>query len=338
MRITNTTPFVANTTVCQNLDGRDHLVVILKATYGLESDGRVVPEEEQQPLEPTDVYYGDPLTSSIRLEGELIPPKLGTDVVLVGHAHAPSQQPSTQLDVGIKVGPVSKVIRVFGDRFWDIGLMRSRMTPALPFVTMPLVFERAFGGEERDNQKPQRHQEPRNPVGRGLVWPGNAETQPPLPNLEDPRELIKSIRDRPAPACFGFVGRHWKPRVDLVGTYDDAWRKNRFPLLPEDFDERHYQAAHPDLIATPHLRGDETVEAHHVTPDQPIWSFQLPGFQPHADVTVANHTCEVPLAFDTLVLLPDAKRFLMLWRGQLDVHNRMLQVTHIRVQGRNGSW
>ena len=32
------------------------------------------------------------------------------------------------------------------------------------------------------------------------------------PNIENPRQLIRSIDDRPAPAGFGFVAKAWQPR------------------------------------------------------------------------------------------------------------------------------
>ena len=329
----NLTPFLADRTVCQDRHGRDRLVVILKATYRLDRGGQGVPDEEQQPVVVSDDYHGEPVTSSIHLEGELIPPKPSTDVVMVGHAHAPGERASTKVDVGIQVGPLSKIIRVFGDRFWDLGVLRNKISPPLPFEKMPLIYERAYGGEDHESEESRRKREPRNPVGRGFFWPGNPAKTWPLPNLEDPKALISSLRDRPQPACFGFVSRHWKPRVDFIGTYDEAWRDSRFPLLPVDFDERHYNAAHPDLIAPSHLRGDEPVEAHNVTPSENPWTFRLPGYQPQAEVSVGNQHEAVPLFFDTLLLQPESERFVMVWRGSLDIHDRLLKITNIKIQG-----
>lgn len=333
MNIDNQTPFVADLTISHNRDGREQLVVILKATYRVHDHGAPEPAEEQSPVIPADVYHGEPATSSLFFESELMPKKPATDVVLVGHAYAPHQRPATQVDVGLRVGPVSKIIRVFGDRYWDIGLLRQRQTPPLPFEKMPLIFERAFGGEDREGEEGKRKREPRNPVGRGYFWPSNPAKTWPLPNLEDPKALINNLRDRPPPVCFGFVGRHWQPRVDLVGTYDEAWQQARFPLLPEDFDERHFNAAHPDLITQTHLQGDEPVEAHHVTATSTPWRFNLPGYRPHAEVSVGNQKEAVQLDFDTLLLQPDEDQFSMIWRGNLDIHNQLLKVTKIQVKG-----
>ena len=59
----------------------------------------------------------DAPVSSYKYEPEIALFKPATDVVLIGHAHPPGGG-ATQVDVGIKVGPVQKVARVFGDRFW----------------------------------------------------------------------------------------------------------------------------------------------------------------------------------------------------------------------------
>src|SRR5262249_26571503 len=149
--------------------------------------------------------------TSARYEADSSPPKLGTDVVLVGQAH--SDRPVTELDVGLQVGPVRKVLRVFGDRVWYRGPLGWSPTAPRPFRAVPLTYERAFGGEDAAGpDKPQR--EDRNPVGTGFVGSGGTERidHLPLPNLEDPANLISSPGDRPAPVGVGYVGRHWAPR------------------------------------------------------------------------------------------------------------------------------
>ena len=55
---------------------------------------------------------------------------------------------ATQVDVGIKVGPVQKLARVFGDRFWvwtKTGVVMSRTAALEP---VPLTWENAFGGHD----------------------------------------------------------------------------------------------------------------------------------------------------------------------------------------------
>ena len=81
----------------------------------------------------------------VLFEGELVPQKPTTDIVLNGHAYG---RGGTQVDIGLGVGNLSKIIRVFGDRFWEFCVVRNRITHPQPFEKIPLIYERAFGGEE----------------------------------------------------------------------------------------------------------------------------------------------------------------------------------------------
>ena len=65
----------------------------------------------------------------------------------------------------------------------------------VPFVTMPLVFERAFGGSDHSDPSPRyQGSEVRNLVGVGFHKNSDASAieGTPLPNLEDPRQRILS--------------------------------------------------------------------------------------------------------------------------------------------------
>ena len=68
----------------------------------------------------------------------------------------------------------------------------------------------------------------------------------------------------------------WMPRRGFLGTYDDKWRKERSPDLPEDFRFEYYNGAHPDLQVNGFLKGDEDVELLNLTPGGKV-GFQLPG-------------------------------------------------------------
>ncbi len=57
----------------------------------------------------------------------------------------------------------------------------------------------------------------------------------------------------------GPVSRWWKSRLQYAGTYNEVWREKRYPYLPDDFDERFYNSAHPDMIYTGFLSGDENI-------------------------------------------------------------------------------
>lgn len=317
--IENKTPFVFETLFLVDEEFRPLLVPVVKATWSLKPSGQLMLAEQQVPLNIAGELWGeDSETSSYRFEPEVAFIKPATDVVMLGHAYAP--RPDTkEMMVGLRVGSLVKEVLVCGDRIWFKSMGSVAMSGAVRFETMPLQYERAFGGWDRDNPDPRKHSvEARNPVGVGYRAAGGFVEGQRLPNLEDPRARIRSLGDRPAPAGFGFVSPHWQPRAALAGTYDEAWAKTRSPLLPKNFDRRHLNAASSGLVASGYLRGDEQVAVAGATPEGRL-SFALPGLPlPAVQVTLAGGAPQaVPMAFDTLIIEPDEKRVQMLWRGNL---------------------
>ena len=109
--------------------------------------------------------------------------------------------------VGMSVGGRQKVILVTGDRVWQ----RGQPSNPKPFESMPLVWERAFGGVHRNGDKAQA--EDRNPVGCGLMGGRSADDMEgmPVPNLEDPAAPLQQVGQTPAPACFAPIAPSWLP-------------------------------------------------------------------------------------------------------------------------------
>ncbi len=337
MELRNETPFTCDRLVYGDGAGRDRLLVIVKAVFAVNAEQGLTALEEQPALRGCDTFFDEIGTSSIQWETEMIPAKPNTDVVLLGTAQCKDQRLVAHLDVHLEIGPLSKRVSVFGDRVWEDGLTGFKPSDPIPFRQMPLRYERAFGGcdqspDNRDHWEAER----RNPVGVGFR--AKRSTLPilgsPLPNLEDPAALIHHVGDRPAPAGFGTIARDWSPRARLAGTYDEAWQSKRAPLLPEDFDPRYHNSAHPDLIAAGHLRGDEAVAVANVLAEGGSWRFQLPGESPRARVQVAGHETQLDLHLDTVVLDADAQQVTQIWRGECDIHNRLHQVKEIRVSPR----
>ena len=187
---------------------------------------------------------------------------------------------------------------------------------------MPLIYERAFGGWDRSHVDPPHHAcETRNPSGTGfhLGWPGDVAALE-APNIEDPRERITSLHDRPPPVGFGFTSPHWQPRARWAGSYDEAWATARKPLLPADFDRRYFNAASPGLIAAGHLRGDEEAVLLGVTGRERM-TFFLPAIPPPA-VTVSLRSgggSRIDTVLDTVLVDADRMQLVLTWRGHLAV-------------------
>lgn len=335
---TNESPFAAEHFLLADEAGADRLVVVAKATYRIEGVDTLVLEDEQAPILLANEHSGEPDTSSLRRAAEVDPMKPGTDIALIGHAHAPGGKPTATLDVRLRVGTIVRTVRIFGDRHWSApdGLVRKarQLSPPEPFVSMPLDYEHAFGGVDDSSDDPDKHEfDARNPVGRGLIARDSGLTGPvPLPNLEDPADLIESPEDRPTPVCFGFVAPHWKWRARHAGTYDEAWERERMPLLPRDFDRRFFHAAHPGLISTEYLRGDETVEVEGASPRGSL-ALALPGNTPEAVVAMRTGEPSVlRMNFDTLVIDTDSHQVVVVWRGGQDIHRKIYELESVQVR------
>jgi hypothetical protein len=313
----NRTPFAAERGWVRDRTGAEVWLVAVKCTFDIERDGSTAISTEQPPVLRVPESHGEPGTSSLKYEADLVLTKTTTDIVVVGHASAPDGRPVTQLDIGFRVGPVHKVLRVFGDRRWGAFGPSS----AEPFTTMPLVYERAFGGVDPMSKAPERDCDSRNPVGTGFAVARDHLSAVALPNIEYPNELVRSWNDRPRPAGCGPIGGHWQPRVGFAGTYDDKWLKQRQPLLPEDFDDRFFQCAPRDQQAPAFLHGGEPVVLHHLTPAGDL-IFSLPkvflGFDTRfRDGSRAIHK---ERKLHTVILEPDHPRVSLVWHTALPCH------------------
>ena len=221
------------------------------------------------------------------------------------------------MDVALRLGPVEKHLAVFGKRLWNhAGILSRRyaITEARPFVTQPIRYCEAFGGvDETTGEYCER-----NLSGKGFFSPKTKANlvAKPLPLIEDPQHLIAKPQDHPAPAGFSFYQRVWQPRVVMAGTRDNAWRLTRSPKLPEDFNFRYYNGAHPDLQAKGYLKGDEPVELTHLTPEGRT-QFNLPGLRPLCRMqrTQGNEEERVAMNLDTVFIEPELHRFCLVWRG-----------------------
>jgi hypothetical protein len=244
----------------------------------------------------------------------------------------------SQLDVYLKVGPVAKMVRVFGDRFWhyyeDQGQEVWAMTECKPFTSMPLIYENAFGGMDDTPENEKHHViDERNPIGKGIIAKHNSqEHQVPMPNLEDPKHLMRSPTDRPMPAGFGFISPHWHTRRQYAGTYDETWQSSRMPLLPEDFDRKFFNAAHPDLIVDGFLKGNEPVKVINASPMGTI-EFNQPVYKPVVEVLMKlTNKVTLTVQLDTVIINTNDHTFQQLWRAELPIAGRIDELEQIVVE------
>jgi hypothetical protein len=309
------------------------MLAVVKGTFTIDGRQELPLATAQAPITLGDEYHGEPGQSSIRFASDIVPEKRGTDVVLVGSAHAPHGE-TVSLMVTLEAGPLRLQVAVIGDRWWQRSGSRGvHITKAAPFSSMPLVYERAFGGEDRSDPQPRRWAlEPRNPIGRGIVAsasrPDLAEVA--LPNIEDPADLIDDPLQRPRPMGLGFIAPSWKPRVDFAGTHDESWQRDRFPLPPTDFDARFYNGAHPNLISPRFFVGGEPVRLTNAS-QRGTLQFRIPDVEVLAAFYIDGQTIEKRCDLDTVVIEPDQQRLMLTWRASAHCHRKVKYVAGARV-------
>jgi hypothetical protein len=330
-QLENHTPFAAERTWVRDRNGTEIWVVAVKCTFDILPDGTTAVCQEQPPVVMAPLYRDpdNPSESSLTYDMDLVRTKQTTDVLLIGHAYAPQGQRTKACEVALRVGSLVKQLTVTGDRKW-IG---STMSDPLPFARMPITYERAYGGfdpQQRETQSPLW--DVRNPVGTGFAKSAAAADGQRLPNIEYPDQRIKSWNDRPQPAGFGPICTHWQPRVDFAGSYDDRWQQTRFPLLPEDFNDRHYQCAPADQQTPRFLVGNEPVALINLTPQGKL-HFQLPrvflGFETF--FFTGERRLHSPPKLHTVILEPDGLRLSLVWHSTLFCHPMVTKLDKTRI-------
>jgi uncharacterized protein YjbI with pentapeptide repeats len=236
--------------------GNLRITLVVKATFALVPDG-VAALRGGAPIIPVDRHYEGSARRSVEAPGDLAPRKKRADIVVTGHAHAPGgvAAPASSVRLGLFRDGVllDKTLHVYGDR------TRALPTPE-PFVRVPLVYERAFGGPSSQE----------NPVGVGLD--GTAA----LPNIIDPREPTRR-------AGFGPIASSWPLRTSMLSADDQRALSAPIPEIRADFPWAYFQHAPPDQ-QTELLGGDEGILLDGLHPSMPRVQTRLPGVRARARV------------------------------------------------------
>ncbi len=329
MELVNATRMAAGYTLGLDPDGRERIVVAVKGTFSFPlGDAQPVLAEDQVPLVMADEFSGEPGFSATLYESEFAPFKPRCDVLLNGSAHAPGGRPTWRVPVGLRLGSISKAFNVVGNRWWVDSLPTAAPSEPEPFVRMPITYDRAFGGMDVDPDNPDT---PRaymaNPVGVGYYPVSKGEALPgkPLPNTEEIDRPATSPTGKYRPMSFGPIGRNFESRVPLAGTYDQNWLDNVFPFLPSDFNPLYYQSAPADQQID-YPRGGEWVELYSLTPEGRT-VFPLPPVELPIEFTNASYErTEMPAVVDTIIIEPDQRRFMMVWRASLPLRRNIFEI------------
>jgi len=282
--------------------GRYHLAATALLGCKLTPGGGLLPEEELWTLAADNLGRDEAL--------DLGMPKPQGEALVSGWCFPPGGRPAEAVTAEFQIGKIEKRIVVVGDRYW-LEKESSHHTSPRPFNMMPLSWERAFGGPDYGL----------NPVGRGLggLKMKDGSTLYPLPNLEAPRHPVATSQDRPEPVGMGPMGMSWPGRLKGLGTFDQKWRLDHWPGLPEDFDFSYFNMAPKDQRWAGYFQGNESLSTVHLTADQPRLAASLPGVRVRIFIIRKNapgrNWIETKANLDTVWLFPHAKSGVLVWHG-----------------------
>lgn len=339
MHIDNETGFAAAFTAAMDSDGREYVVVVVKASFAFpERAGQPCHlSDAQTPLLMADTFWGEPGHSAQRGEMDFAHVKSRTDILFDAIVYAPGGRPAERVRAGASIGGWSKSLEAVGNRVWLAGPAGPRPSGIRPFAEMPVSYGLAFGGvDASDPQEEAPDAYASNPAGRGWHKMSNLAhlTGQPLPNFEQPGEPVETPWGDYQPAGLGPIARGWPQRLKYGGTYDQHWIDSVFPFLPSDFDPRYYQAAPLDQ-QVPHLRGGERVVLLNLTPEGKT-EFTLP--RQEMPVLFSRRRAEdvtLTAPLDTVVLRPDARIVDLTWRASLPLSRDIFEVTECIVGKRS---
>ncbi|MCA9628837.1 MAG: pentapeptide repeat-containing protein [Myxococcales bacterium] len=130
---------------------------------------------------------------------------------------------------------------------------------------------------------------------------------------------------------FGPLHPLQPPRSQLLGTFDEAWLRDRWPYFPGDFDFNYFNAA-PVEQRMERLRGDERLTLQGFLPEE--LQTRLPGIAVRAFAqyarTAGYRFQEIALRLDTLHVDLKANSLQLVSRGQLPITNALApELTHV---------
>lgn len=233
------------------------------------------------------------------------------EVLLWGSAAASGGLAVTQMQVKLKLGEqISKTLQIHGDRHWQATLMSAKISPPATFVSMPLTYERSFGGQGYTA----------NPIGIGYdalrrMQEGEHVT---LPNIEYPGNPLLHPQQEPLPAALMPVSLSW-PGYGPGGCYDDDWRKNRFPAVPLDYNWQAYNVAPFDQRIQGYFQGGEILELQGMHPEHAQIHSRLPALRMRFFTRRKNNMQleESSSVLDSVCLFPSVLRGVLIFRSEI---------------------
>ncbi len=313
-------PFELVSLPWESQPGRWSLSLCLRATFALVHAGECEPLEVQSACFTMDGSWDEANEKILHLADQA-PFKPRADVLVIGHAHAPWGRPVRALVARVRVGDLTKAVRVVGTRTWRWVGQRWVAGEPRPFTTMALRWETALRTAAI-------------PVGLDPQAPP-VEGSPAGPTLEPVNGGM---------AGLGPIPPGWPQRYGLVDEEALEWALNFAgggPVAgapPPRFPFQFFNVAPPDQQVDL-MRPGAPLVLEHLSSRWPLLATHLPSARPRVSrVLGGGRRVEVALKCDTLWIDSDRGAITMLWRGLIDIdgpaHRPEL---HVTVDGMNAT-
>jgi hypothetical protein len=324
----NNTPLAVDRGFVRDRQGGEVWIAIIRGTFDVRQDGELHVAADQVPPIRAAEWSGEPGLSSLLYDTDFVLASRGTDVLVHGHACAPGGRPVPSVEVGLRVGPLSKRLRVNGVRAWMTSYVSSAVVPGppRPFTKLPITYENAFGGTDTSGPKNAPQCCAHNPVGTGFTHQPKRLIGLAAPHVERLDAAIKAGPHEQPSAGLGPVAPAWLPRASWAGTYDAAWAAERAPLLPVDFDERFYRSAPPDQQLPSHLPAKQLIELYNLTPEG-YWRVRIPTLAFHMRTIFTDGEARTDAVLHTVLLEPERRRAQVVWHLSLPCQGREHKLT-----------
>lgn len=246
-------------------------------------------------------------------------PKPAAEYLVFGSCHAP--HPVAAEKVSVEVAGKKKTLLVEGRRYWS---PKGALEAAEPFTELALDWRHAFGGKGCED----------NPEGMALV--AEADGRIPVPRIQYAAYPILTPHGRSEPAGFRPLDAQHPRRLSLLGSFDEAWLKTRWPHYPLDTRPEYFFTAPQDQRFDGFLKGDEAIHIHNMHPARRTIAAALPGVRPRLFLQKTKKEggafLEVAARAETLWLFPSVGRGILLFRGTAPVGDEELDdIQHLIV-------
>lgn len=282
-------------------NGQLRLTVLTKAAFDFAPNSSM--KMSTSPVDDVaegDVLGGEDPGGSVRAGLDLVPFKPRVDTMFWGYAHAPGGIPTPRLQARMAIAnqtgiTLDKVIDVIGDR------TRTNPNP-VPFIKMPLVFERAYGGPGFAS----------NPVGAGFGPRANI-----LPNLLYPQGWNRDTE----PAVFAPIPASWGRRARLMGNQKLDFSGQSVVTIPDELDVTYFQNA-PEDQRLASLDGNEWLLLENLHPGHPRLTMRLPDIAGMVTVFgLQGGDKQIPLRIDSLLIDAEREKCIVTCRGSIPIPN-----------------